>query len=71
MINYLCERNLKLIEKFKKLGDEENLERQVVISHLLENVDCFKMIKIEMALSILLDLGFEKEEAMEVYKKLI
>lgn len=71
MINYLRERNLKLIEKFKNSGDKENLEKQVVICHLLGNDDCFKMIRIEMALSILLDLGYEKDEAMEVYKKLI
>ena len=71
MINFLRERNLKLIEKYKSLNDKENLEKQVVINHLLENDDCFKMINIELALSILLDLGFEKDEAIEAYNKLI
>ena len=60
--------NEKLSES--NLGDEDK-EMLNLIGDLLKDDMCFLKIKIDLALSILLFLGYEKNEAKEIYIKLI
>ena len=60
--------NEKLSES--NLGDEDK-EMLNLIGDLLKDDMCFLKIKIDLALSILLFLGYEKKEAKEIYIKLI
>ena len=58
------------IKKMQQKTDKNTLRRLKIISELLDKEDCFLSISIDTAFSILADLGFKKDEAIEVYKKL-
>ena len=60
--------NEKLSES--NLGDEDK-QMLDLIGDLFKDDMCFLKIKIDLALNILLFLGYEKKEAKEIYIKLI
>ncbi len=58
----------------KQLHREENQdtkEKLFLIKEILKNDDCFMKITIDTAIAILNDLGFEKSQALEIYKEII
>jgi len=58
------------IKKMQTETDKNTLKRLEIISKLLDKEDCFLSISIDTAFSVLADLGFKKDEAIEVYKQL-
>ena len=70
MLNNLRQKNNNLIRKFELEKNEAMIERHKLISVLLSRDDCFFKIPMDDALSILNDLGQNREEALETYKKL-
>ena len=58
------------LKKMQQKTDKNTLRRLKIISELLDKEDCFLSISIDTAFSILADLGFKKDEAIEVYKQL-
>ena len=60
--------NIKIQDN--NLNDEDK-EMLNLIGDLLKDDMCFLKIKIDLALNILLFLGYEKKEAKEIYIKLI
>ena len=70
MLNNLRQKNNNLIRKFELEKNNDMLERHKLISVLLSRDDCFFKIPMDDALSILRDLGQNKEESLETYKHL-
>lgn len=62
----------KLKELCNKLIEEnKDEEKYQTILKLLEEEQCFFKLSIEDSISILMDLGFTKEEALNIYTELI
>ena len=68
MINELREINKRIIDKS---NNADIIYKHNIIANLLDYDNCFFNISIDQAFSILYDLHFSKEEALNVYKKLI
>ena len=63
-----------MIEKLKEisyLNIQKDKEKYELIIKILNDPDCFKIMKIETAYSILSDLGFKSEEIKEVYNEIM
>lgn len=69
MINKLRTRNDALIQKYE--DDLENLNKQLIIKELLKNDECFHIIPMETAYSLILDLEYPEDKINEIYLKLI
>lgn len=69
MIDKLKNINEKLIKLNK--NDKDEYEKQILISKLLKEDDCFLKIDIEYAYSILRDLGIDEKNLKKVYYELI
>mgnify|MGYP004550313749 FL=1 len=69
MIEKLRNINEKLIKLNKNNKDE--YEKQVLISKLLKENDCFLKIDVEYAYAILRDLGIDEKDLKRVYYELI
>lgn len=54
----------------EKLSQEKKHQLEL-IKHILEDDQCFFKLDITTAYNILLDLGFNKEESILIYKELI
>ena len=70
MINFLKEKNKTLIENYSNENNQKMLKKQLMISSLLQDNSCFFKLPMETSIALLLDLGFKKEESMDIYKKL-
>lgn len=69
MIDKLKNINEKLIKLNK--NDKDEYEKQILISKLLKEDDCFLKIDIEYAYSILRDLGIDEKNLKKAYYELI
>lgn len=69
MIDKLKELNEKLIQKYS--FDEEKLKKQLLIKKMLNEKKCFFKMSIEVAYSILIDLGIPNSDLKIVYSELI
>ena len=67
MLENLREQNNKLILKYQ--NNKKKLDKQLLISNILNNNECFFKLKVEVAYNILKDL--EIENYKECYKKLV
>lgn len=61
----------KLREKANNLYLFTKEDNYLNILSILECEDCFFKMEVDVALSIIMDLGFKKEEAKKIYVKLI
>ena len=50
--------------------DKNNIKKLKLIERMLEVPDCFKHMSIDVAISVLIDLGYTKDEAKNIYIKL-
>ena len=71
MINTLRKQNETLLNKFKLEGNKELESKHTLISTLLSHDNCFFKLPMDTAINILFDLGYNKQESLDVYKKLI
>ena len=69
MVEQLKGINNKYIEIYKNNPNE--LEKHLIIKEMLEKEDIFLNLEIEIAYSILRDLGIPEEELKNVYIKLL
>lgn len=69
MIDKLKDLNEKLIQKYSL--DEEKLKKQLLIKKMLNEKKCFFKMNIEVAYSILIDLGIPNSDLKIVYSELI
>jgi hypothetical protein len=69
MIKVLNERINTLLNNSN--NDNEAQKKYFLIKTLLNDDDCFFKIPIEIAFSILSDLGYNEEESTAIYNKLI
>lgn len=64
-----------MLDKLRLICDElintTEDKKYKLIKDILENDQCFFEMDTNTALSILLDLGFEKEEAKKIYIKIL
>lgn len=67
MQEQLKQQNQKLIKEYKERGNELELSKQIAISHILEEPNAFKKMPIELAYSILADLGYSEEDFEKIY----
>lgn len=70
MIEELRLKNDFLISKYES-KDDSNYIKYGIIKKLLSDDKCFFKISFEDAYSILIDLGYDENEALDVYKKLV
>lgn len=70
MINILRKKNEKLIKTLSLIGDETSLKKQKLIKTLLAEDNCFFKLTMQDALTLLVNLKYTKDEALEIYKKL-
>ncbi len=70
MLNQLRKINQNLMVKYQLEKQEDKLLKQQVIGQILQNDNCFFEMSIEIAYSILTDLGYKKEELKQVYLEL-
>lgn len=69
MIEDLKKRNMLMMTKYKDNAKE--LEKYKVIEEILKEEKCFLKMDIEIAYSILRDLGVREENLKDYYCKLI
>ena len=69
MVEQLKGVNNKYIEIYK--NNPKELEKHLIIKEMLEKEDVFLNLEIEIAYSILRDLGIPEEELKNVYIKLL
>ena len=69
MVEQLKEINNKYIEIYN--NNPKELEKHIMIKEMLEKKDIFLNLEIEIAYSILRDLGIPEEELKNVYVKLL
>ena len=69
MVEQLKGINNKYIEIYK--SNPKELEKHLIIKEMLEKEDIFLNLEIEIAYSILRDLGIPEEELKNVYIKLL
>ena len=62
---------IELCDEKLKNATSQDLKKFESIKKILSHEDCFDKIQFEVAYNILIDLGFKKNEAMDLYKKLI
>ena len=68
-----------MVESLKKIVQDkiiicenfEDKERLELISRILEDENCFKIMKTETAYKLLCDIGYTLEEAKDVYNKIM
>ncbi len=60
-----------LLENSKKEQDNRKIKIYNSIHEILNNENCFDKIDAEIAMNILLDLGFSSDEVVSVYSQLI
>ena len=56
------------IEKFQTSNNKTIFQK---ILNILSTENCFEKMPFEISYNILLDLGFSKKEALEIYSKLV
>lgn len=71
MIEILKLKNKNLIDNYALQGNERLLKKQLLIKNILAEPNCFLKIQMLDAIAILVDLGYSKDSALELYKKLI
>lgn len=64
-------REVILKEINNKINYINNLKKKKLISVILSNPFWYIDLKTDVVINIFLDLGYNKEEALELYKKLI
>lgn len=69
MINKLIELNNKLIES--SISNEQEYQKQILISKLLKEPNCFMRMSIEQAYGLLRDLKVPEEKLKNIYSELI
>ncbi|MBR7091119.1 MAG: hypothetical protein IKC79_01540 [Clostridia bacterium] len=69
MQNKLCEVCDKLLKNTEKM-DKKSIEKYKLIKEILSVTDCFMQMSVDVAMSILYDLGYTKDEAKKIYVKL-
>lgn len=70
MLSHLRKTNEKLIKYAKIENNEEKIKKQELIKVLLSREDCFFEMPMNVAMSVLIDLGQTEEEALKNYKEL-
>lgn len=70
MLSHLRKTNENLIKMAKIEKNEELLKKQELIKVLLSRKDCFFEMPMNVAVSVLIDLGQTEEVALENYKEL-
>ena len=70
MFEELIKINNKLLILYKD-KDSERLKRQILISKLLTEKECFNIMNIETAYSVLRDLEIPESEIKPIYLKLL
>lgn len=70
MLSYLRKTNENLIKKCSLEGDTIGIEKQKLIQTLLSKEDCFFEMPMPVAFSVLIDLGFSQDKALELYTQL-
>ena len=58
-------------EKIKLCKDFEKKERLQIIGKILEDENCFNIMKSETAYKLLNDIGYSEEEVKAIYNKII
>lgn len=58
-------------EKIKLCEDFEKKERLQIIGKILEDENCFNIMKSETAYKLLNDIGYSEEEVKAIYNKII
>ena len=58
-------------DKITNCDDFEEKERLIIIGRILEDSNCFKMMKTETAYKLLCDIGYSLEEAKSIYNEII
>lgn len=69
MLSRLRKTNENLIKMATIEKNEELLKKQELIKVLLSREDCFFEMPMNVAVSVLIDLGQTEEEALENYKE--
>ena len=70
MLSHLRKTNENLIKMAKIEKNEELLKKQELIKVLLSREDCFFEMPMNVAVSVLIDLGQTEEVALKNYKEL-
>lgn len=60
-----------ICEKKLAMASNDEVAKYQSIKKILSHENCFEKINFEIAMNILFDLGFEKNQALEIYQKLI
>ena len=60
---------MELIDKIFEIR-KEYIKKLKLIERMLEVPDCFKHMSIDVAISVLIDLGYTKDEAKNIYMEL-
>ncbi len=71
IVNGLISRCNELILESTNNDDNDSEKLYKKVLQILKVERCFELMDAETAFNILLDLGFNQEEAMFVYKKII
>lgn len=58
-------------EKMAVCDNYEDMERYQIIAKILEDNNCFKIMKTETAYKLLSDLGYSMEEVKKIYNDII
>lgn len=71
MLKTLRKQNDLLLKKFKLEGNKDLESKHNLISTLLSNDRCFFKMPMDTAINLLFDLGYNKQQSIDIYKQLI